>query len=187
MLGPALAVTAITLVASSFVALASLVVRARGADADTRQQIRWLQAVGVLGGVLFVTLLALGFVFGVDETGFGASAADVLMVLLVVTIVVGIPAATAVALFRYRLYDLNLVVRRAVVVAVMATTITVAYVAIVIAVPALIRGAGGGGASIRCRSWRPPWWPWPSTPCGVPRGASPIGSSTATGRPRTRC
>ncbi len=145
-LGPALAVTAITLVASSFVALASLLVRARGADADTRQQIRWIQAVGVLGGVLFVTLLTLGFVFGVDETGFGASAADVLMVLLVVTIVVGIPAATAVALFRYRLYDLNLVVRRAVVVAVMATTITVAYVAIVIAVPALIRGAGGGGS-----------------------------------------
>ncbi|HVF07192.1 MAG TPA: sensor histidine kinase, partial [Actinomycetota bacterium] len=49
-------------------------------------------------------------------------------------------------IFRYRLYDLNLVVRRAVVVAVMATTITLVYVAIVVAVPALIRGAGGGGS-----------------------------------------
>ncbi|HEX7247831.1 MAG TPA: sensor histidine kinase [Actinomycetota bacterium] len=143
-LGPALAVAAVALVASAFVALASLVVRARGADADTRQQIRWIRAVGVLGGVLFLTLLTLGFVFGVDEAGFGTAVANVLMVLLVVTLVVGIPAATAVAIFRYRLYDLNLVVRKTLVVAVMAAAITTVYVAIVVAVPALIRGVGEG-------------------------------------------
>ena len=37
------------------------------------------------------------------------------MVLLVITIVVGIPAATAIAIFRFRLYDLDLVIRKTVI------------------------------------------------------------------------
>ena len=143
-LGPVLAVSAISLVVSAFVGLASLIVRGRGAGPELRQQIRWLRALGVVGGVLFVTLLVLGFSFGIDEEGFGTVVADAIMVLLVVTIVVGIPVATAVAIFRYRLYDLNLVVRRTVIVAVMTAAITAVYVAIVVTVPALIRGAGSG-------------------------------------------
>lgn len=40
------------------------------------------------------------------------------MVLLVVTIVFGIPAATAIAIFRFRLYDLDLVIKKTVIFAV---------------------------------------------------------------------
>ena len=106
------------LVVSAFVALASLIVRARGADADERQQIRWLGTVGRVGGVIFLLLLVAGVSSGDRDSGPAASAADLLMVLLVVTIVLGIPGATAIAIFRFRLYDLDLVIKKTVVFAV---------------------------------------------------------------------
>jgi signal transduction histidine kinase len=117
-LGVVLAVAGFGLVVTSFVGLASLIVRARGADAELRQQIRWLGAVGRAGGVLFLLLLVAGFTSGNRESGFAAVAADALMVLLVITIVVGVPVTTAVAIFRFRLYDLDLVIKKTVVFAV---------------------------------------------------------------------
>jgi signal transduction histidine kinase len=63
-------------------------------------------------------LLVAGFTSGNRESGFAAVAADALMVLLVITIVVGVPVTTAVAIFRFRLYDLDLVIKKTVVFAV---------------------------------------------------------------------
>ncbi|MGZ8805293.1 MAG: histidine kinase, partial [Microbacterium sp.] len=143
-LGVTLAATGLALVASAFVALASLIVRARGAEPEVRQQIRWIRAVGVLGGVLFAALLVVGFTSGDDEAGSGARVANVLMVLLVVTIVLGIPVATAVAILRYRLYDLDLVIRRTVIVSAMAAGITAVYVGVIVAVPLAFGDRDGG-------------------------------------------
>ena len=117
-LGALLAVSGVVLVISAFVALASLIVRARGADADERQQIRWLGTVGRVGGVIFLLLLVAGVSSGDRDSGPAASAADLLMVLLVITIVLGIPGATAIAILRFRLYDLDLVIKKTVVFAV---------------------------------------------------------------------
>ncbi|HEY5906246.1 MAG TPA: sensor histidine kinase [Actinomycetota bacterium] len=143
-LGIMLAVAGLALVVSAFVALASLIMRARGAEPEVRQQIRWLRAVGVLGGALFAALLVVGFTIGDDDAGFAARVADVLMVLLVVTIVLGIPVATAVAILRYRLYDLDLVIRRTVIVSAMAAGITAVYVGVVVAVPLAFGDRDGG-------------------------------------------
>lgn len=117
-LGALLAVSGMIVVISAFVALASLIVRARGADADERQQIRWLGTVGRVGGVLFLLTLVAGSSSGDRDSGLAAAAANLLMVLLVVTIVFGIPGATAVAIFRFRLYDLDLVIKKTVIFAV---------------------------------------------------------------------
>jgi signal transduction histidine kinase len=141
--GGLLAVAGLLLVASAFVALASLIVRARGADPETRQQIRWLGAVGRVGGVLFALTLAAGIASGNRETGFAAAAADVLMVLLVVTIVVGIPAATAVAIFRFRLFDLDLVVKKTVQYGVLVALFVAVGLLVVVAIPTAIVEVGG--------------------------------------------
>jgi signal transduction histidine kinase len=69
------------------------------------------------------------------------------MILLVVDVVVGVPIAAAIAIFRYHLYDLNLVVRRTLIVAAMALAITVVYVAIVVAVPVAVGVREGGSGS----------------------------------------
>ena len=128
--------------------VASLIVRARGADPETRQQLRWLGAVGRLGGALFLLLLTAGFASSWGESGWVATVADVTMVLFVATIAFGIPAATSVAILKHRLYDLNVVIRRTVIVTMMAVTITALYAAIVIAVPLFIGGAGAGGLDL---------------------------------------
>ncbi|CAN5727687.1 hypothetical protein BH18ACT17_BH18ACT17_00100 [soil metagenome] len=147
-LGTMLAVAGVTLVLSAFASLASLIVRARGADPETRQQIRWLGAVGRAGGVLFVVTLVFSIASGGGDTGTAAAVAGVSLVLLTVAVVVGIPAATAVAIFRYHLYDLTIVVRRAVLVTIMATAITLLYVSVVVAVPALLRRSDDRGIDV---------------------------------------
>ncbi len=131
-LSVALAVAGVLLVVSAFAALASLIVRARSADPEQRQQIRWLGAVGRIGGALLLLTLAAGIASGNRETGFASEAADLLMVLLVVTIVVGIPVATAVALFRFRLYDLDLVIKKTVIFAITVALIMVAGIGVLL-------------------------------------------------------
>jgi len=113
-----LAVTGSLLVVSAFVALASMIVRTRGAGPEERQQIRWLGTVGRIGGVLFLLTVVAGTASGGRETGLAATAAGGLIVLLAITILVGIPAATAVAIFRFRLFDLDLVIKETVIFAV---------------------------------------------------------------------
>ncbi|MGH2629640.1 MAG: hypothetical protein ACRDHI_03640 [Actinomycetota bacterium] len=128
----ALAVTGLLLVASAFVALTSLIFRARSAGPEERQQIRWLGAVGSIGGVLFASTIVAGITSGNRETGFAAAAANVLIVLLVITIVVGIPVATAVAIFRFRLYDLDLVIKKTVIFAITVALIMVAGIGVLL-------------------------------------------------------
>lgn len=55
----------------------------------------------------------------------------------------GIPLAAAVAMFRYRLYDLDIVIKKTVVAGVLATFIALVYLGVVIAVPLAVRGTAG--------------------------------------------
>ncbi len=118
-----LAAAGVLLALSAFFALASLIARARGADPEGRQQIRWLGTVGQIGGALFLLTVVAGIASGNRETGLAAAATALLGVLLVIAIVVGIPAATAVAIFRFRLFDLDLVIKKTVVFAVVVASV----------------------------------------------------------------
>lgn len=133
-----LAVAGLVVAGSAFLAFVSLYFRFRRADAEERQQLRWLFLIAAIGVVLFAILIVVTSVLGDPDTGPGARFLDVMLVLLVADVLIGIPVATGIAIFKYRLYDLNLVVRRTVIVALMAAAITALYVAIVVAVPALI-------------------------------------------------
>lgn len=131
---------AVTLV-SAFAAVASLVVRFRSRTGDERQQVKWLAFVGVAFVVVFVAIIAVTSVFPenshandvVGDVGFG-----VLFVLLAV----GIPAACAIAVLRYRLYDIDVVINKTVVFGSLAAFITAVYVAIVVGIGAVIGSSG---------------------------------------------
>ncbi len=129
-LGVLLAAAGVVLVVSAFVALASLIMRARAAAPDERQQIRWLGTVGRVGGVLFLLTFVVGAMSGNRTTGLLVAATNVLLVLLVITVVLGIPTATAVAIFRFRLYDLDLVIKK--------TLIFAVIVALVVAIGGIV-------------------------------------------------
>ena len=139
----ALGIAGFLVLLSAFAAFASLVFRYRGAGTEERQQLRWLFLIAAIGAALFATMLTISITLSEPETGPAARLLDVMMVLLVTDIIVGIPVATGIAIFKYRLYDLNIVVRRTVIVAIMAAAITTLYVAVVVAVPAFIGRTDG--------------------------------------------
>jgi signal transduction histidine kinase len=142
-LSPVLALSGMLIVLSAFGAFASLVARYRAGDEEARQQLRWLFLVAAVGVVLFLMLLTLGIVFGDEQEGLAGTLAEVALILLVTDLVVGIPVATGIAIFRYHLYELNLVVRKTIVVASLAVFITVVYVAIVVGIGAIAGSSGG--------------------------------------------
>jgi signal transduction histidine kinase len=140
-LGAILAVAGITLLATAFLSFGSLVGRYRRAEQEERQQLRWLFTVGAIAAVALTLLLVVGLL----AEGRGIRTLDLigdgLMVVLVTTVVLGIPVATGVAILKYRLYDLDRFVRKTVVIAVLALFIATGYAAIV-AVGSLALGGG---------------------------------------------
>ena len=120
--------------------------RFKRSTGDERQQIRWLVFVATTAGILFLLLFgttitagdALHRVFG----GFPAFA--VLLTLLAVVIAFGVPGAYLVAIFRYGLWDLDVVVRKTVIFTLVAAAVTALYVVVVVAIPAAVFGLGAG-------------------------------------------
>lgn len=115
---------------------AALVRRFRRARGEERQQIRWLVFVGVAFLLEFMVSLLL---FGLlpEQTDQGPLG-DWLWGFYGTTLIVGLPAAIAVAVLKYRLYDLDVVIRKAVVVGALAIFITGTYAAVVGGVGALV-------------------------------------------------
>jgi signal transduction histidine kinase len=121
-LGPVLKIVGVIgwigLFVSILVSLASLVLRYRRSEGEARQQIRWLVfvALAVIGGLLIT--LAMALLFG---ERFGRSAgAQIAFGVIFSLIAVGVPTAIGVAILKYRLYDLDLVIRKTVVYAILA-------------------------------------------------------------------
>lgn len=91
-------------------AVVSLVLRYRQADGDERQQIKWVAYAGTLGAFFLTALVAIGP--GEDEQSL---AVTIFFFGLVLCLGVAIPAACGIAILKYRLYDLDLVIKKTVV------------------------------------------------------------------------
>jgi hypothetical protein len=115
--GPALMLVIFALLGSA----ASLVVRYRNAAYEQKEQIKWLAYAGAVAAVTFAAGLAL-FDLLPETVVYGAMMLSVL----------GIPIATAVAILRYRLYDIDVVIRRTLVYAVLTATLAATYLVTVL-------------------------------------------------------
>ncbi|MDP9301046.1 MAG: sensor histidine kinase [Actinomycetota bacterium] len=106
--------------------------RFKRSTGDERQPMRWLAFVGVIAGTFFVLTVVAGF-FGGLILGPNRNwpIFPVFGGLTFATIALGVPAAYAVAIFRYRLYDLDLVIRKTVIFGVLAVFITAVYALVV--------------------------------------------------------
>ena len=113
-------------------ALASLVVRYRGAGSQQRLQLKWFIAAITLVGLL----AAVQSLMAVLETQLPLNDLVVSVVLL------AIPASIAIAVFKYRLYEIDLVINRALVYGGLAAFITIVYVGVVVGIGALVRSHG---------------------------------------------
>jgi signal transduction histidine kinase len=117
--------------------VASLVVRARRADADERHQLRWIAA----GGLTFIGFYAVSFVPGVLGSPFSNTVDQVANSLTTVAYS-AVPLGIGIAILKYRLYAIDVVIRKALVFAALAAFFTAVYAAVV----------GGAGALVGSRS-----------------------------------
>ena len=116
------------LVGCAVLAAWSLYSRARRGPAVERQQIRWLAYSGCLVALVLVPAVSLSLTAGIP----GRVAAGALLVA-----VMAMPVAVAVAVLKYRLYDLDIVVRKTVVAALVAGAFTAIYALVVVAAGAV--------------------------------------------------
>ena len=107
---------------------ASVIIRFRGATGDEREQLKWFAFAGAF---LVATIIASSPLFN----EFGASVLPSIALLMV-------PVAVGIAMFKYRLYDIDLVINKTVVVAVLAAFVTAVYLAIVVGIGAAIGTSG---------------------------------------------
>ncbi len=120
----------------------ALVQRFRRATGDERQQLRWLAYVTATSGALVFPGLILGAI-GLEGQGVGIAS----FALFVLGMFIGIPAASAIAILKFRLYDLDVVVKKTVVFGVLAVLVSVLYVGIVVGIGSAVTGSESNPAS----------------------------------------
>ena len=149
--------------------LAHHVLSWRRATGEHRQQLKWLASgaavtfgVGVVGNSLFAG--ALGQVLGLA--------------------IVALPISIGVAILKYRLYDIDVVISKTIVYGSLAAFITAVYVLVVVGIGSLgpVPGTLARGRIWACRSWRPRWWRPPSSRSG---GAQRLANRLVYGRRAT--
>jgi signal transduction histidine kinase len=113
--------------------VASLVVRARRADADERHQLRWIAT----GGLTFIGFYAISFVPGALGAGYSARI-DLIANTLTTIAYSAVPLGIGIAILKYRLYDIDIVIRKAVVFGALAAFFTTVYAVVVGGVGALV-------------------------------------------------
>ncbi len=101
--------------------ITSLVFRYRGGDSVQRQQMKW---VGI-AAILFGAAVTVGEVLGLAETLF-----PVLLMML--------PSSMAIAIFRYRLYDVDLIINKTLVYGLLSALLATAYLTIIVLLQRLL-------------------------------------------------
>jgi hypothetical protein len=116
--------------------IASLVVRYRGADSQDRVQLRWI----ALGGVVFlaVYLVSLVLPFAFDLPDHGSVVAGINTNLSQVAFA-AFPIAIGYAILRHHLYDIDVVINRALVYGALTATLAAGYLGSVLLLQLLLR------------------------------------------------
>jgi signal transduction histidine kinase len=109
-----LRITGFALLLFAVLSVVSVFLRFRRASGDERQQIRWLAYLALLG----IVLLAAAIVSGVT-TG-ESPLSEVSFLALFAVVGVAFPVAIGVAILKYRLYDLDLVIKKTVLYSILA-------------------------------------------------------------------
>jgi signal transduction histidine kinase len=110
-------VLAVALMLTVVASIGSLVVRFRRSHGDERQQVKWL----IFAASVFLVFLALPV-----QRGSGGVADDLLGIFLAL-----IPAAVGIAVLKYRLYDIDVVIKKTLVFTVVASVLTAMYLGVI--------------------------------------------------------
>ena len=117
---------------------ASMIVRFRRAQGPERQQLKWLLYVLVI----FVIVYAVSAVL--QESGGAGALGDLFFLLSILSI----PVAITAAVLRYRLFDIDLIIRKTLVYGLLTGLLAVVYFGSVVVLQGLFRGEGNSSVSV---------------------------------------
>jgi len=120
---------------------AAMLLRLRRSQGVERQQIKWLAYAATL------LVAQLGAYFGFQGAG-NTTASQLTLDVVILTAATAIPVAIAVALLRYHLYGIDVVMSKTLLVAAMAVFITAIYVLIVAGMGSLIGSSAGSDLAL---------------------------------------
>ena len=144
---PGLAITIIVFALLAALALALSITlgaiaiwrRLRASTGEQRQQLRWIAASAAALTVSFIVVTFAQFFF--------APAAWYLVVPWYLSYIF-VSVAVGVSILKYRLYDIDVILSRAVVLAILAVFVTVGYVGVVVAIGAVLSAVGAPGSTL---------------------------------------
>jgi hypothetical protein len=131
---------------STIAAMISLVVRFRRAGRIERLQIKWLAAAGGLAGMLYAALLVLSAVLvphGDQDPEWLLDIQAIWFVSLAL-----IPVSIGVAVLRYRLFEIDVIIRRTLIYAALVVALAVIYLGGVTLIGSLLRGLTGSSGKL---------------------------------------
>ncbi|MFI7589204.1 histidine kinase [Spongisporangium articulatum] len=128
-------------IALVFAAIASLVLRFRRGTSDDRERVKWLAYVGA------VCLLFLPVEFVLALAGFSSALTESVFYVFFAVVALGVPAAIGSAILRHGLYDIEVVIRKTVVAALLVTFFVAVYALVVGGVGALVHAEGSASLS----------------------------------------
>lgn len=123
-------------IAAGILSIASIVVRFRHASSDDRERIKWLAYVAV-AGIIF--LLVGEFVS--TATGCEVRCGNAVFGVFFAAVLLGVPAAVGAAILRHGLYDIEVVIRKTVIVGAIAVCFVAIYALVVGGVGALVQSS----------------------------------------------
>jgi signal transduction histidine kinase len=115
----------------------AVILRFRRASGEERQQIRWLAYMTAVGGLAFATAVLTGIGLREGEVN---PANEISFYVFFVAVGLGFPAAIGVALLKYRLWDLDIVLKKTLVATVVVASITVASIVALLGLGAILVG-----------------------------------------------
>jgi len=131
-----LSIVGVPFLAAVVLSVVAMARRFRRSTGDEHAQMKWLLYAG---GVTTVTLAA-NLIAGLAHVG---GLAWQIIAIVTQLSIVGIAVAAGVAVLRYRLYDIEVVVNRTVVFSILAAFLTAAYVGIIVGVGAAVGSFAG--------------------------------------------
>jgi signal transduction histidine kinase len=128
--------------------IVSLVIRARHASGEERLQIRWLSWVAASVATLLMSNVLLVLATSRWSPAWVNTLSNAMFVIMALLIVIGTPVAVAIAILKYKLYEIDVVISKTIVFAALVLFITLVYAVIVAGVGALIGSAEDRALSI---------------------------------------
>jgi hypothetical protein len=130
---------------SALAAAASIVIRFRRARGIERQQLKWFAYAASLLAAFFL-LNVLGYAVSEEDLGGVTISEETVEASGALTIagLFGLPLAAAIAIVRYRLYEIDRIINRTLVYALLTAGLAVTYAGVVVALQALLRPVSGG-------------------------------------------